>query len=44
MKALAAGKKKKNKRQVEAEHHRTFHLWFIDHVQSLLLKGTKLPA
>jgi hypothetical protein len=44
MKALAAGKKRKNKRQVEAEHHRTFHIWFIDHVQSLCLKGTKLPA
>ncbi|KAK1644553.1 hypothetical protein QYE76_062358 [Lolium multiflorum] len=43
MKALAAGKKRKSKRQVEAEHHRTFHTWFIDHVQSLLLKGTKLP-
>jgi hypothetical protein len=43
MKALAAGKKRKSKRQVEVEHHRTFHTWFIDHVQSLLLKGTKLP-
>ncbi|XP_051202273.1 uncharacterized protein [Lolium perenne] len=43
MKSLAAGKKRKCKRQIEVEHHRTFHTWFIDHVQSLLLKGTKLP-
>jgi hypothetical protein len=28
---------------MEDAHHITFHSWFIDHVQSLLLKGIKLP-
>jgi hypothetical protein len=42
--SLLVGNKRRRKRDVEKEHHKKFHEWFVEHVQDLLEKGQEIPT